>query len=204
MFATSSVPLTPSAAGLAAMSNGSPDPVSCEGVLGTPPTSHRLELQALTETVQDGAPQIVTMCVAVYQTSTVGDPFLTVALINFDSASLAVVRYEMLKDVYVSQKKQYPFSEINSADDGLLDEFSALMDNEGIGRTTVLRQNNWVLTISNGPIIAGSPWTTDDLRIIGGSIIRRAQREPMSVIFRSRLANSFDCLITGERPCFPA
>lgn len=198
----SSVPLSPSAAGISAMSDGLLDPVSCEGVLGTPPTSHTLELQALTETVQDSAQQINTMCAAGYKSSIPDGPFLVVTLIEFDSVAPAIVRYDMLKNVYSSQ--DYPISELNNADDSLLDWFSALMDNEGIGRTTVLRLNNWVLTISNGPIIAGSPWTTDDLRIVGESIIRRAQREPMSVIFRSRLANSFDCLITGERPCFPA
>lgn len=169
----SSIPLTASDAGLAATSDGPLDPVSCEGVLASPPATHTLELQALTETGQGGSEQIDTMCAAVYQASTPGDPFIAVALIAFDSSAPAVVRYDMLRDVYSSGS--YPVSEINNADDGLLDEFSALMDSDGIGRTTVIRHNSWILTISSGPTVAESPWTADDLRIIGRSIIARAQ-----------------------------
>ena len=69
-----------------------------------------------------------------------------------------------------------PLSEVNSADDNALDWVSALIDRDGIGRTTVLRQENWVMTVSVGPTTTDSPWTTTDIQAIGESIIDRAQR----------------------------
>jgi hypothetical protein len=170
----SSNSVDPSAAGLAALSTESLDPLTCEGVLGSPPSTHTLELQSLTETVQDEVPQIRNMCAAVYETSTPGDPFLTVALIGFDSDGPAISHYDLLKNVFVTQ--DVSISELNNADDSLLDHFSALQDRDGIGRTTVLRQKNWVLTISNGPNTTDSLWTTDDLQFIGESVISRAQQ----------------------------
>ncbi len=167
-----SVPLSASEAGLAALSNEDLDPETCEGVLGSPPSTHRLELQALTETAQ-GGPGIDSMCAAVYETSNPGEPFLTVALMKFNSDGAAIARYELLREVFVTQGQ--PISEVNSADGGLLDRFSALIDSEGIGRMTVLRQSTWVLTVSIGPTTATSLWTTDDVQLIGESIIGRAQ-----------------------------
>lgn len=169
------VSIQPSAsdAGMAAMSNETINPETCEGVLGAPPSTHTLELQSLTETVQDEVQQISTMCAAVYETSRPGDPFLTVALIKFDSDGPAVARYDLIKDAFVAL--DHPISEINSSDDGSLDRFSALIDMEGIGRTTVLRQNSWVLTVSIGPTTADSLWTTDDVQLIGESVLARAQ-----------------------------
>lgn len=162
-----------SEAGAAALSSEPLNPETCAGVLGSPPGSHTLELQSLTETVQDGDQQVDAMCSAVYETSNSGDPFLAVALIKFDSDGPAIERYELLKQVFVAQG--YPISEVNSADERLLDRVSALIDSDGIGRTTVLRQNNWVLTVSIGPTTGDSLWTPDDVQMIGESIIKRAQ-----------------------------
>ena len=166
-------PGSTSAAGAAALSSEAIDPATCEGVLGRPPGTHTLELQSLTETGQGGNQQIDAMCAAVFDTTTPGDPFLTVALIRFDSDEPAIAHYDLLKRVFLDQG--YPISEVNSTDERLSDRVSALIDNDGIGRTTVLRQNKWVLTISVGPTIAESLWTTADVEVIGESIIDRAQ-----------------------------
>ena len=114
------------------------------------------------------------MCSAIFDTSTPGDPFLAVALIKFNTDAPAIARYDLLKNVFVTQS--VPISEVNSADEATLDRFSGLLDRDGIGRTNVFRQNNWVLTVSNGPTTADSLWTLDDLQIIGESIIGRAQK----------------------------
>ena len=168
-----SVPLSASEAGLAALSSESLNPETCQGVLGSPPGTHTLELQALTDTAQAGVQEIDSMCAAVYETPVPGDPFLTVALIKFKTDGPAIDHYELLKEVFVTQGQ--PISEVNSADDRLLDRFSALLDRDGIGRTTVLRQNSWILTVSVGPTTADSLWTSDDVQLIGESIIGRAQ-----------------------------
>ena len=162
-----------SAAGLAALSTGSIDPVTCAGVLGSPPVTHTLELQSLTDTGQAGSPQVDSMCAAVYETSSPGDPFLTVALINFDSGGAAAAHYDLLKGAFVAQG--IAISEVNSADEGLMDSVSALIDTDGIGRTTVFRGESWVLTVSVGPTTEDSLWTTADLQVIGESILGRAQ-----------------------------
>ena len=113
------------------------------------------------------------MCSAVYETSDPSDPFLALALMKFDVDATAIERYEFYKRVYVTDS--YAISEVNNADEALLDHFSALIDGEGIGRTNALRHKNWLLTITNGPTVTDSPWTTDDLQLIGESILRRAQ-----------------------------
>ncbi len=169
----SSVPLSTSEAGVAALSSGTLNPDTCQGVLGTPPDTHSLDLQALTTTARRDNQQIDAMCSAVFQTSNPGEPFLAVALLKFDSDTPAIAHYELLKDAFVALN--HPISEVNSADDGLLDRFSALIDKDGIGRTTVMRQNSWVLTVSVGPTTTNSLWTTDDIQVIGESIIGRAQ-----------------------------
>ncbi len=168
-----SPPLSASDAGQAAISNKTVDPRTCEGVLGRPPVGHMLGTQSLTNTAQDDAQQVSSMCSAVYETSNPGDPFLTVALIKFNSDDPAIAHYDLLKDAFVVLS--HPISEINNADEDLTDRFSALMDTDGIGRTTVMRQNNWVLTVSIGPTTADSLWTADDLQLIGESIIRRTK-----------------------------
>jgi hypothetical protein len=75
--------------------------------------------------------------------------------------------------VFVTQG--IPISEVTSADERTADWFSALMDSDGIGRTTVIQLNSWVLTVSNGPTTEDALWTTDDLQFIGESIIARAR-----------------------------
>lgn len=169
-----SVPLATSAAGASALATGSVDPETCEGVLGSPPATHTLELRSLTQSAQQESQQIEAMCSAVYETSNPGDPFLTIALIKFDSDTPSIERYDLIKSAFTTFGN--PISEVNNADDGALDHFSALIDSDGIGRTTVLRQKNWVMTSSNGPTTADSLWTTDDLLVIGESILERAQR----------------------------
>ena len=167
-------PASTSAAGAAALSSEPIDPLTCEGVLGRPPDSHTLGLQSLTESGQAGSEGVDAMCSAVYETSTPGDPFLAIALIKFDADGQAAAHCGLLKGVFVAQG--IPLSEVNSADEGPLDWVSGLIDREGIGRTTVLRQRNWVATVSVGPTIAASLWTATDILAIGESIIDRAQR----------------------------
>ena len=163
-----------SAAGAAALSTDLIDPATCEGALGLPPETHTLELQSLTDSGQAGSQRIDSMCAAVYDTSTPGDPFLTVALINFDSDEPATAHYDLLKEFFVAEG--IPLSEVDSTDEGVLDWVSGLIDRDGIGRTTVMRQKNWVLTISVGPTIEASLWTSTDIQAIGESIINRAQK----------------------------
>lgn len=160
-------------AGRAALLIGPLNPQICEAVLASPPSTHTLELQALTETVQDGDPQIDSMCAAIYETSAVDGSFLTVALVQFDSGAPAIARYDLLRAALIAL--DHLVSEINNADDGLLDWFSAGIDADGIGRTTVLRLKSWVISISTGPTNAESPWNRDDLLLIGESIVRRGQ-----------------------------
>lgn len=169
-----SVPLTTSAAGAAALVSGPLNPETCEGVLGSPPSTHTLGLQSLTGIAQQESSQINAMCSAVYETSNPGDPFLTIALIKFDSDTPSIERYDLLKSTFVTIG--HPISEINNADADHIDRFSALIDRDGIGRTTVLRQNNWALTVSVGPTTQDSLWTSDDLQVIGESILERVRQ----------------------------
>ena len=162
-----------SAAGLSALSTESINPATCEGVLGSPPGTHTLELQSLTDSGQAGSEDIDSMCAAVYETSNPGDAFLTIALIRFNADDAAEAHYDLLKGVFVTQG--VAVSEVDSADEGLVVGVSALIDGDGIGRITVLRQRNWVLTVSVGPTTDDSLWTTTDIQLIGESIIGRAQ-----------------------------
>jgi hypothetical protein len=170
----SSGPDPTSAAGAAALSSGPIDPETCHGVLGPPPDTHTLELQSLTDAGQGGSEPIDVMCAAVYETSIPGDPFLTVALIRFDADESAAAHFDLLKGVFVAEG--VPLSEADRPDEEQVDWVSALMDRDGIGRTTVLRQGNWVMTVSVGPSTSASPWTIEDIQAIGESIIERVQR----------------------------
>jgi hypothetical protein len=161
-----------SAAGEAALSSEPLDSLTCQGALANPSGNLSLQLQSLTETAHAGDEKVNTMCAAVYDTSTPGDPFLAVALINFDEDLSAVAHYDLLKAAFVAEGSG--LSEVDSADDASLDRFSALIDSDGIGRTTVLRKTTWVVTISSGPTISDSPWTATDLEVIGQSILNRA------------------------------
>jgi hypothetical protein len=129
-------------------------------------------LQSLTETASTGDVAVDSMCAAVYQTSTPGDPFLTVALINFDGDRSAVARYDLLKTAFVAEGGS--LSEVESADEASLDRFSMLIDRDGIGRTTVFRKTTWVATVSAGPTTSDSPWSARDIEVIGQSILNRA------------------------------
>jgi hypothetical protein len=162
-----------SPAGLAALSTAAVDAATCDGVLATPPFTHGLTLRSLTATAQDSDQRIDAMCSAMYGTSAPGDPFLAVALIMFDADEAAIEHYELLESVFVASDAL--MSEVDSADENLIDRVSALIDRDGIGRTTVLRQNNYVLTVSIGPTTSESLWTTDDVYLIAESIVGRAQ-----------------------------
>ena len=168
-------PGSTSAAGLAALSVEPLDSATCQGVLASPPSSHTLELQSLTDSGQAGNQEIDAMCAAVYETATPGDPFLTVALIQFDSDGPAITHYDLLRGAFVAQG--IAISELNSADENLLDSVSGLIDRDGIGRTTVMRQNDWLLTVSVGPTTNDSLWTAGDIQMIGESILSRARTE---------------------------
>jgi hypothetical protein len=160
------------AAGEAALSSEPLDPLTCQGALATPSGALSLELQSLTETASTGDVALDSMCAAVYQTSTPGDPFLTVALINFDGDQAAVAHYNLLKTAFVAEGGA--LSEVDGADEASLDRFSMLIDRDGIGRTTVLRKTTWVATVSVGPTTSDSPWTARDIEVIGQSILNRA------------------------------
>jgi hypothetical protein len=169
-----SILYTPSSAGIAAMSGDPVDPRSCSGVLAESPETHVLDLEPLSGSGQGGG-GLETMCSAVYTSRKMDDTFLAIALMSFDSNEHAADHYELLKNVYVTE--EHPFSELNSVDDAQVDRLTARSDRDGIGQTTIFRQKDWVLTISNGPTIAESPWTGDDLHLIGESIIARAQQK---------------------------
>jgi len=95
------------------------------------------------------------------------------ALINFDDDRAAAARYDLLKAAFVAEGGL--LSEVDSAEGASVDRFSMLIDRDGIGRTTVLRETTWVMTISVGPTTTDSPWTATDLEVIGQSILNRAR-----------------------------
>lgn len=163
---------SPTVAGEAALSDEPLDPLTCQGALANNSDAYFSELQSLTEMAQASDEAVNTMCAAVYQTSTPGDPFLTVALINFDEGQFAVARYDLLKAAFVAAGGD--ISEADGADDVSIGRFSVLVDADGIGRTTVLRKTTWILTISAGPTTGEAPWTATDLEVIGQSILNRA------------------------------
>jgi hypothetical protein len=166
----SGVPDT-TAAGAAALTTGSVDADTCEGVLGAPPDGGTLKTRSFTDTIKDSGQSIKVMCNADFESSTPGDPFLSTTLIEFDTDEPAVDRYEMIKDGFVVNSM--PISEVNSADENLVDQLSILIDSDGVGRIVVLRQNNRVLTITIGPSMEAVPWTAADITMIGESIMER-------------------------------
>ena len=149
------------------------DADTCDGVLAPVTGRLSLETQPLTDTVKEAQPQIESMCSALYETGEVGGEFLTIALIGFDSDDSAVSHYEMMKDVFVVSG--VPISEVNNADERLTDQVSALMDSDGIGRTTVLRRQGWVMSVSVGPTMADSPWVVGDMEMIGRGVLDRVK-----------------------------
>ena len=149
------------------------DPLTCAGVLEPAAGDLSLETQSLTDTVKDSQPQVTSMCSAIYETAEVGREFLTIALLQFDSDDSAVAHYELMKSTFIAGG--VPISEINSADEGLIDQVSGLMNRDGIWRTDVMRQREWLLSITVGPTMAESPWIVGDIEAIGRGVLERVQ-----------------------------
>lgn len=160
-------------AGSNALSVAAIDAETCGGVLVPVTGRLSLETQALTDTVTGSQPRIVSMCSAIYETGEVGGEFLTIALMQFDSNDSAIDHYELMKGVFV--ESDVPISEINNSAEGLIDQVSGLMDRDGIGRTTVMRQREWVLSISVGPTMAEAPWVVGDMEVIGRGVLGRVE-----------------------------
>ena len=147
------------------------DVLTCAGVLEPATGDLSLETQSLTDRVQESQPQVVSMCSATYDTGEVGGEFLTIALMQFDSDDSAIAHYELIKSAFVVSG--VALSEINSADEGLIDEVSGLMDRDGVGRTNVMRQREWLVSISVGPTMAEAPWVVGDIEAIGRGVLGR-------------------------------
>jgi hypothetical protein len=149
------------------------DALTCAGVLEPATGDLSLETQSLTDGVRESQPQVVSMCSASYETGEVGGEFLTVALIQFDSDESSIAHYELIKSAFAASG--VALSEINSADEGSIDQVSGLMDRDGVGRTNVLRQHEWLLSISVGPTMAESSWVVGDMEAIGRGVLGRVK-----------------------------
>jgi hypothetical protein len=147
------------------------DPSSCAGVLAEIEGDLSLFRDSLTDSVQTSQPQIESMCSAMYDTTFPGREFLAVVLIQFDTDDSAVDHYELIKNAYIESEDA--ISEINNSDERLIDQLSILIDSDGIGRTTVMRQMEWIVTVSVGPTMAESPWNVGDIELIGTSVLER-------------------------------
>lgn len=170
------VPANPtSEAGSSAISSAEIVPTSCAGVLSPRDGGAEGELtlfrDSLTDSVKSSQPQIVSMCSAMYDTSQPGREFLAVVLMQFESDGSSVDHYELIKSAYMSAGDG--ISEVNNADEGLTDVLSVLIDQDGIGRTTVMRQREWLVTVSVGPTMADSPWKVGDIEAIGRGVLGR-------------------------------
>jgi hypothetical protein len=160
-------------AGSLAISTSAVDPLTCDGVLAPITGDLELSTQAITDSAKSAQPQIVSMCSAMYDSGIAGREFLALALIEFDSADSAVAHYELMKGAFV--EAGVPISELNNASDDLIDRVSGLMDSDGVGRTTVMRQKAWVISVSVGPTTAESPWIVGDMEMIGKGVLGRVQ-----------------------------
>ena len=160
-------------AGSKAVSVGAIDPLTCDGVLEPPTGDLSLEMQSLTDGIQDSQPQVVSMCSAIYEKDEVGGEFLTIALMQFDSDDSAVAHYELMKGTFIASG--VAISEINSADEGSIDQVSGIMNRDGIWRTDVMRQREWLLSITAGPTMAESPWVVGDIEAIGRGVLGRVK-----------------------------
>jgi hypothetical protein len=163
--------LTSTDAGNIALTTAEIDATTCSGVLGAAPEGLVLNTESLTSTAVSEAQQIELTCAASYESSIPGDPFMTATLTKFESDGPAIERYEMIKEGFVTNN--HPISELNSADENLTDQVSALIDGDGVGRTIVLRKKSKLVTVSIGPTMAAVPWTAADIEIIGKSILER-------------------------------
>jgi hypothetical protein len=144
---------------------------TCEGVLADNPPEFTLATQSHTSAAVKDAQQVELTCTATYETSTPGGPFMSVGLIKFESDESAVERYEMIKDSFVINS--LPISELNNADESLMDHVSVLINGDGMGRIIAVRQNSRLLTVSIGPTMEVVPWTASDIEVIGKSIMKR-------------------------------
>ncbi len=160
-------------AGSSTVSAAEIDPNTCAGVLAPATGDLGLDTQSLTEGVKTSQPQIVSMCSAMYYVEQPSGEFLTIALMQFDSDDSAVAHYELMKSEFV--ESGVPISEINSADEGLIDEVSGLMDRDGIGRTNVFRQREWLVSVSVGPTMVEAPWVVGDIEMIGRGVLGRVK-----------------------------
>jgi hypothetical protein len=160
-------------AGSSAVSSIDIDPRTCDGVLSPATGDLSLDTQALTDSAKESQPQVASMCSAIYQSDGSNGEFLTLALMQFDSDESAIEHYELMKSVFV--ESDVPISEVNSADEGLIDQVSGHMDSDGIGRIDVFRQREWVVSVSVGPKIEDSPWVGGDIGMIGRSVLGRVK-----------------------------
>lgn len=169
------IPANPTTeAGSSAISAAVIDADNCAGVLSPIEGDLTLYRDSLTSTVSTSQPQIETMCSATYDTGLVDREFLAVVLIQFDSDDSAVDHYELMKVAYT--EADGGVSEVNNADENLTDTLSSLVDQNGIGRTTVMRQREWLVTVTAGPTMAQSLWNVGDIESIGRSVLDRAQQ----------------------------
>jgi len=149
------------------------DHETCDGVLAPAAGDFSLDTQSLTESAKDSRPQVLSMCSAAYKTGVQGGEFLTIALMQFDSDDSAIDYYEFMKNVFIAS--DVPISEINSAAEGLIDQLSALMEHDGVGRISIFRQREWLITVSAGPTMEDLPWPVDDIEMIGRGVLDRVK-----------------------------
>jgi hypothetical protein len=160
-----------SEAGSSAISATEIDADSCAGVLAPIEGELALFTDSLTSTVSASQPQIESMYSAMYDTGLPGREFLAVVVMQFKSDDSSVDHYELMKGAFV--ESGVAISEINNSDENLIDQVSGLMDRDGIGRTIVIRQREWLLSISVGPTMAEAPWGVGDMEAIGRGVLAR-------------------------------
>jgi hypothetical protein len=162
-----------SVSGYSAISSAVADAVNCVGVLAPIEGDLKLFTDPLTSTVSASKPQIQSMCSAMYDTGEPGRKFLSVVLMQFKSDDSSSDQYELMKSAYSDTGDA--LSELNNADEGLTDVLSVLIDSDGIGRTMVMRQREWLVTVTAGPTMADSPWKVGDMEMIGKGVLERVK-----------------------------
>jgi len=168
------VPANPtSASGSSAISLAVVDADSCVGVLAPIEGELKLFTDSLTSTVSSSQPQIVSMCSAMYDTGLSGREFLAVVLMQFKSDDSSVDHYELMKGAY--SEAGGALSELNNADEGLTDVLSVLIDGDGVGRATIMRQRDWLVTLTAGPTMVDSLWNVGDIEAIGRGVLERVK-----------------------------
>jgi hypothetical protein len=160
-------------AGSSAISSAVLDAETCDGVLSPITGDLSLATESLTEIAITSQPQLISMCSAMYDTGLPDREFLVVALMEFKSDDSAIEHYDLMKAAYTETGAG--MSELNNADESLIDQMSALIDDEGVGRTTILRQKAWLVSITVGPTMAQSLWNVGDIEAIGRSVLERAK-----------------------------